>query len=465
PILEPALTRMSMKLTWFQLGRDDDRSFIGNPTLIPLVTDVRNRMQTYTQELQLALAWDYQDPLPDEKNLPWRASQMASEPQLTARELKSYLSSPEKAGQTRWITLNPLPASRYRMLDRVRDLAERMIIVKQQKVEAAFVTRPLDHDTGIFNPDASVGDLFLPWRLLNQNLATASYLGSINMPGGSTNYIFAEGDTGFMLLWNDRTADEQLYLGDNIRATDLWGRPLAVENVHSDRNAPEQRLTVTPWPVLVTGISVPIANWRIRFKLQNRSLPSSLAQRTELPISIENTLSASTYGTVTLHAPTLLGGNSGGTPVQLTAGQQQQLNLPMPLRNDASAGKHSLRFDFQLAGQRDYSFSVYDWLTLGIGDVELLWETLELTEVGASLRVEIINRGLRPVSFDCKLFPLQQPYRRFQISDAPPGHTARDIFLPLDDAPADSVLWIRCEEFGTGRVLNYRVPLQAVEER
>ncbi len=89
--LEPALTRMSMKLNWFQLGRDSDRSFIGNPNLIPLLTDIRNRMQNYSQELQLALAWDYQDPIPEEKNLPWRASQMSSEPQLTAAELRSHL--------------------------------------------------------------------------------------------------------------------------------------------------------------------------------------------------------------------------------------------------------------------------------------------------------------------------------------------------------------------------------------
>ncbi len=40
---------------------DNDRSFVGNPNLIPLVTDIRNRMQTYSQELQLALSWDYQD--------------------------------------------------------------------------------------------------------------------------------------------------------------------------------------------------------------------------------------------------------------------------------------------------------------------------------------------------------------------------------------------------------------------
>ncbi len=145
-------TRMSMKLAWFQLGRDNDRSFVGNPNLIPLVTDIRNRMQSFSQELQLALAWDYQDPIPVDKNLPWRASQMSSEPQLTSKELRSHLSTPDTAEHTRWVTLNPLAASKYSTLDRVRDLTERMIAIKEFRVEAAFMTTPIDGETGIFNP-------------------------------------------------------------------------------------------------------------------------------------------------------------------------------------------------------------------------------------------------------------------------------------------------------------------------
>ncbi len=462
--LEPALTRMSMKLSWFQLGRDNDRSFVGNPNLIPLVTDIRNRMQTYSQELQLALSWDYQDPIPTDRNLPWRASQMSSDPQLTPKELRSYLSDPERPEHTRWVTLNPIPASRYRTLDRVRDLAERMITVKEKRIEAAFVTSPLDSESGIFNPDGSVGELFLPWRLLNQNLATASYLGSINMPGGSTNFIFADGQSGFMIMWNDRTAVEQLYLGDQIKATDLWGRPLEVEQVQSDRHTPEQRIKVTPWPILLRGVSVQVANWRMRFKLENKSLPSIMAMRTVLPIYVENTLGQSAYGTVNLHSTSLLQPGIANLRMQLGEGAGQRLELPIPVRQDASAGKHSLRFDFQVTADREYEFSTYDTLTLGIGDVEMVWEALDVQKDRVALRVELTNSTSKPVSFDCKLFPYQQPYRRFQISNAPPGSTQRDLVLPLEEFKDEMRLWIRCEEIGTGRVLNYQLPLKLSSE-
>ena len=463
--LEPALTRMSMKLTWFQLGRDYDRSFTGNPNLIPLMTDIRNRMQSYAQEMQLALTWDYQDPIPGDKNLPWLASQMSSEPQLTAKELRSELSEPSKTRHTRWITLNPISATRYRTLDRVRDLAERMIAVKEHQVEAAFVTTPMSSETGIFNPDGSVGELFLPWRLLNRKLATATFLGSVNMPGGSTNFVFAEGQTGFMILWNDRTAVEQLYLGDEVVATDLWGKTFPVEETKSDRNTSEQKLLVTSWPVLVHGINLPVANWRMRFQLEKNSLPSTPAQRAELPITVENTLSQSAFGTLSLSSPTLLQSGSPVTQLQMNAGERRSTSVPVPLRNDASAGKHALRFDFQINSDREYAFSAYENLTLGNGDIELQWDALEVTETQATIRVEVTNKTNQPVSFDCKLFPPRQPYRRFQITNAPAGQTVRDIVLPLTAADADSVLWIRCEEIGTGRVLNYRISIDRAGDR
>lgn len=463
PELEPALTRMSMKLAWFQLGRDGDRSFIGNPNLLPLVTDIRNRMQAYSQELQLALAWDYQDPIPADKNLPWRASQMCSEPQLTAKELRSHLAHPESTDHTRWVTLNPLAASKYSTLDRARDLTERMIAVKEYRVEAAFVTTPIDSETGIFNPDNSVGELFLPWRILNQNLATASYLGSFTMPGASSNFVFREGQSGFMILWNDRPTVEQLYLGDDVKATDLWGRPVAIEQTKSDRGSPEQRLQVGSWPILLNGINVNVALWRMRFKLETKNLPSTLALKSKLPLSLENTFDQATYGSVSVYAPGLVQKGVQPVPFQLVEGGQDRLELPLPLLSDASAGKHSLRFDFQATSQRDINFSVYDSLTLGIGDVELVWETMDVGKDRAVLRVELNNLLSEAVSFDCRLFPPERPYRRFQIMNAPPGTTQRDLVLPLDGVPPGSLLWIRCEEIGTGRVLNYRLPLKVGE--
>ncbi len=377
----------------------------------------------------------------------------------TALELRSHLSSPAPAEHSRWITLNPLAASRYSTLDRIRDLTERMIAIKEFRVEAAFLTTPIDRDTGIFNPDQSVGELFLPWRVLNQHLAGATFVGSFNMPGSSTNVVFREGQQGCMIVWNDRPTVEQLYLGEDVRAIDLWGRPLPLEHVKSDRGFAEQKLPVGPWPILLRGIDVNVAQWRMKFKLETKSLPSTLAVQTKLPVSVQNTLDQSTYGTIQVHAPSLMQSGSQGVRFQLSEGAEDRVEIPIPLRTDASAGKHALRFDFQVSGPREMAFSAYDSLTLGIGDIEMVWETLEVAKDRAVLRVELNNLLSQPVNFDCRLFPPERPYRRFQITNAPPGHSQRDLELPLDGTQPGAVLWIRCEEIGTGRVLNYRLPL------
>ncbi len=47
--------------------------------------------------------------------------------------------------------------------------------------------------------------------------------------------------------------------------------------------------------------------------------------------------------------------------------------------------------------------------------------------------------------------------------NAPPGATQRDLTLPLAGVDPGALLWIRCEEIGTGRVLNYRLPLRVGE--
>ncbi len=125
--------------------------------------------------------------------------------------------------------------------------------------------------------------------------------------------------------------------------------------------------------------------------------------------------------------------------------------------------KHVLRFDFQATSQREVNFSTYDSLTLGIGDVDLVWEVIEMGKDRAVLRVELNNHLPQPVSFDCRLHPHERPYRRFQIMNAPSGTTQRDLVLPLDGVAPGSLLWIRCEEIGTGRVLNYRLPLKVGE--
>lgn len=460
PLLEPVLTRMSMKVSWFQLGGDQDRSFLGRSDLGTLLHDVRTRMQAYSQEeLKLAIPWIWLDPFPGGQPPSWQGSQLAVQPQLTAAELASYLASQGPTGHSRWVALDPLPNDRYSLLDRTRDLTERMVVVKKFGAQAAFVTEPFDSRRGIFNSDGSIGELLIPWRSLVSNIGAATYVGSMDMPNGSLNHVFQRDNDGLMLLWNDKPTTEQLYLGEKLKGLDLWGRTVSLKQQSTDQAQHESTIDVGPWPMIIKGINVQVVQFRQAFELRTRNIDSLVGQQQSLECYVRNTFKQSIQGTVTTTAPTLLQNGVSKKQIQLSTDSGNELSIPILLRSDASAGTHPIRFDFDLQADRRYQFSVYRSLTLGSGNIEMQWTAQREGGQRGLLRLELDNNSEQPVSFDCKLFPPGLPYQRFQIMGANPGRTSREFFLNLQDVKSDSTLLLCCEQIGTVRVLNYRIPL------
>lgn len=262
-----------------------------------------------------------------------------------------------------------------------------------------------------------------------------------------------------MLLWNDHPTVEHLYVGEHVRASDVWGKSIAVEAVLSERGTPQQQLSIGPWPVFVHGVDLDIIRFEQQFHMQLDSLHNALAVAQELPVSLTNTLPQNASGSVTIASPTLLSSASSQSHVQLPSGVQLEKSLPIFLRPDASAGKHRLRFDFDLTAGKPYHFSIYRSVKLGRGDIELTWDGTRTPDDWLELRVEVQNNTSDTVMFDCKLFPVGRPYLRFQIQEARPGTTIQDIRVKLNQVQRGTEAWLRCEQIGDGRVLNYRIPL------
>lgn len=460
--LQPTLTRIGMKLNWFQLGDDDDYSFVGNPDLAETITTIRNRMQSYCQKLNLAFSWTWNDAPPNAAAAPWNAIHFGNSPQLTAAELEAYVSQQTQVGDL-WVNLDPLDGDRYSLLDRVRDLTQRMVAIKRSPVAAAFVNDPLRPELRLFTPRKSVGEMLIPWHTLVSKLGAATYEGSIEFPGKSVNHVFTthheRGGETIMLLWNDQPTVEHIYLGEHVQASDVWGKQIAVTATLSERGTPQQQLSIGPWPVFVQGVDLDIIRFEQQFQLQLDSLDNVLAVAREIPVSLTNTLPQNAVGSVTVTSPTLLNSARSESPVQLPSGLHMEKSLPVFLRPDASAGKHRLRFDFDLTAGKPYQFSIYRSVKLGQGDIELNWESTRTEDGWLEMRVEVQNNTPSPVMFDCKLFPVGQPYLRFQIQESRPGTTIQDVRVKLNQAQPGTEAWLRCEQIGDGRLLNYRIPL------
>lgn len=458
PALEPVLTRIGMKLPWFQIGDDGDHSFVGKSELAETVAALRQRMQTYSQELKLALNWTWLDPAPTAAPAPWNAIHYTTLPQNTAAELEQYIAHAPREGQL-WVSIDPLAGKQYALLDRVRDLTQRMLAIKRSTVTGAFVSNPFRPELRLFTAEKTIGEMLIPWHELVNNLGDAAYVGAIELPGHSTNHVLANGEKGLMLIWNDRPTSEQLYLGDVTHATDLFGGEVVLEQVQSERGTPEIKIPVDPWPIIVHGVNLDLIHFHQQFALQVDSLDSSNLNGQSIPVSITNTLPQSATGKVTVISPSLLSGDRSESPLQLSNALTQKKSLPLFIRNDASAGEHRLRFDFDLMSNKPYQFSIYRTTTLGSGEIELTWDAIRRPPDQLDLRVEIRNNTEQAVAFDCKLFPPGRPYVRFRINDSKPGVTVQELRLLLNEVPDDIDAWLRCEQIGTGHVLNYRLKL------
>lgn len=262
-----------------------------------------------------------------------------------------------------------------------------------------------------------------------------------------------------MLLWNDVPTVEQTYLGDQLQASDVWGKNVSVREARSERGYPEQQFSVGPWPIFVRGIDLNVVRFHQKFELQLKNLDNGIAMAQTIPVSISNTLPQNATGKVTVVSPALLNGDRSESPLQLANGVQQNKALPVFIRTDASAGSHRLRFDFDLMANKQYNFSIYRSVVLGLGDIELIWDTTRREDDWLELRVEIRNNTELPATFDCKLFPVGRPYQRFRIGESKPGTTVQEIRLKLNQVERGSEAWLRCEQIGVGRVLNYRIQL------
>ncbi len=458
PLLEPVLTRMGMRLNWFQLGRDDDLSFMGDSDDTELLSQTREKMKAYCQQLKLTTGWDWLQTDPATTgDAPWDSIHFRTTPQLTASELKRYVEAAGESSHKTWVNLELLPASEYRLRDRVRDLTERVIEIRQSGIEAAFLPHPFDSQRGIFDHQQATTEMLIPWLRLVAHVGEADYVGAINMPQGSINHVFAHERNGIMVVWNDRDTVEQQFLGANASATDIWGTPVQVENVVLPSGSSEQRLAIGAWPVLIRDVNVDVVRLRQNFRIELTHLASRLGERQDLPVSISNPFDKPLRGEVTLVSESLLGTGTVTVPLQIASLRQQALKFPIDLRRDASAGEHRLRFDFDIEADENYRFSIYRDITLGLGDIKFQWETTRRNANVVELRMDLLNNLGTTVSFDCKLFPPGMPYQRFQVSQANPGSTIRSFYLNIPESENIKECWLRCEGVGLGRVLNYRI--------
>jgi len=453
PSLELTLARFGLLVGRWQLGRDDDLSFTAVSRPEEIVRRVSAEVSKVLYNGQVGTVWDWLEPPPSHRGSPWRSLQFTTEPPMTAEEVKRYLASYAGAenGAALWVDLRPLNRGEYPLPVRVTDLVLRMAAVKAGGAEAGFHPDPFHPECGLFRPDGFPAELLIPWRTALHGLRDRTPRGSVRLPGDSQNLLFGDGETGMMIVWNPQPGEEVLYLGEAVTTTDVWGRTAPLPTLGE-----KQRLSVGPLPQFVEGVHLPIAFWRQACQLGVTRVPSVYGKPLPNQLRFRNTFSQAVAGTVRLPGGRGRRLEPDNAAFKLLPNEEIAIPFMLTLPLDAEAGTQPFVVHFSLQADRRYEFDVFHTLEVGLGDVYVDLRTRLNAAGELEVRQTLVNETDTPLSFRCELFAPDRRRQRVQLDVPALGRAIHVYTLPDGRELLGRTLWLRAEEVGQSRVLNYR---------
>ncbi len=455
PSLKPTMIRMATQVRWWQFGADTDTGFVDYPNLAEKAAQLKSKLDEVGFGINIGFGWGWLNELPEAEQAPWEFLVLSNPTPLTQHELPGYLNSAGRSEVHRWVVLAPLAKDEYVMETRVLDLVHRMMTAKIHGAEGIFVPNPIDERQGLLREDGGPSELFLPWRTTALMLAGAEYAGSIRLPGESKNRIFIRENDAVMVVWSDTPTEEVLYLGENVRQTDLWGVE-TVPGLDHHRHV----LQVGNAPTFVTGLNPAIVRWRQEFAFDEPQIPSIFGRQYRNGFHVQNTFDHAVSVTARLVTPDVWKVAPPEAYLRVEKGQDYHQSFDIFLPYDATSGAHDVRCDFEIHAQQPIRFSVYRRLHVGLGGIRLEVQT-RLTAQG-ELQVEqhFINDTNESVSFRCYLYVPNRRREKLDIINLGHGRDVQRFVLPKGKDLIGQTLWLKADEIGGGRGLNHQFQAQ-----
>ncbi|MCS7303976.1 MAG: NEW3 domain-containing protein [Thermoguttaceae bacterium] len=456
PAVEGLLLRFAPRIHWWQLGLDDDPSFVGLPGLEEKLRRVKAHWDKVGKDLQIGFSWDWVHEVPECRggSAPWKFLSFRSEPPLTAEELAVGLAQPSPPGLLRWVAVEPLPKDQYSLEERAADLVGQMVAAKIGGADVIFLPDPFHRQTGLMNPDGTVAELLLVWRTVAQALSGARYLGSLPMPNRSPNHLFLREKEALLILWNDRPTEEQLYLGEQVQQVDLWGRTEPLP-----KKAYQHHLHARALPVLLRGLDPLVAQWRIHCQIATTRIPSLFGRPHRNHLKMHNPLDRGVSGIAKLIVPQGWMVQPSEIVFRLGPGENLEAPFSIVLPYTATNGQYPLVVELRLQADRAYQFQVHRWVDVGLGDVYIQVAARLNRQQELEVEQRLVNETEQSVGFECQLFAPGRKRLRTQVFLSGPGEEVYVYRFPQGQELVGKTLWLQAVEVGGQRVLTYRFPV------
>jgi hypothetical protein len=443
----------------WQLGADDDQSLVSCQDLALRIGALKDQIARSGQKIAFVLPWDGNSSPADGGHAPpWEALSVSpGEPVLP--RVRPAESSPVRLPQARhtdrYIWLRALPRGAQNVEARASQLLLDMARAKAAGAAAIYLSDPLDPQQGILESDGTPGELLLPWRTTAMALSGSEYLGSLRMPQGSSNLVFARGDRAVVVAWNEVRTQEQVFLGPQAQLVELWGDTRPV-----DPDPTRQTIGTGPVPIIIQEVDGPLMRTRLSVGLDQAVIPFQFGERIPNAVHVTNRLPEMAQGTVRVAVPRKW--KIAPAEFILRLQKNETLHQPILIRlpYDALSGPQVVRLDFDLTAGQPYRFSVFCDLQVGSDDVEL--ELAARLDPGGDLLIEqrLINHGSEPVNFNCDLVAPNRRRQRLRIRGAPPGVEHSTYRVPNGQELRGRPIWVRAAEVGGRRVISKRLVVE-----
>lgn len=460
-IFQPLWTKASLLLNNYQVGWDDDLSLSQNGKWRDVLTKLSLQVRRFAPESQLIAPWDMlDDPAAMENAKPRLVNRLmlVSTSSLTGDELTRFNQNagPNLVGS--WVSMDPIDSYTYSMEDRLRDLVQRSIAIHASRLETGWISNPCSASIRILDAKGGPEDLLLPIRTLSQTLDNAEDFFSfpVDQPFVE-NAVFRSGSSEHMILWAYQPQWIDAQWGDHWLAFDIWGRPVPIRNDEKS-SINSKQVQIGRWPVIVKNVDSEVIKWQVDVRVENPIIENRIGQSDPILVSIKNPSNKTMNGNLAILAANIFQGGLASKEFSIEPHSQKTISVPVTLRRDVSKSSEPVEIVIDLATQPVTKFSVRRTLSLGLKNFQLETQTRLDDRGRLVIEMEMTNTSGQPSTFDCTLHIPDRPRERIQIINLGERVT-RSIVIPYSPAYRGQTLLIRCEEIGTGRILNQRVTM------
>ena len=352
-----------------------------------------------------------------------------------------------------WLQLGVrAPTTPANRIKRLSDLARRLVLAKSLNPGRIFVPAPfgVSHRGGL--PTWQPTEDFLVYRTLFHYLSGKTAV-EVTKPAPDTiAIIFQNPDSSCMVIWTWReqplAEPVMLYLGDQPRATDLWGRQWPLEVIDERAQIP-----VGPTPLIIDNMHTPLALLQASYRVA----PTYVQMHTPEPrpvVTFRNTYDTQLSGEVKLTPP----GSWKVKPAQksflLAPGESFSEPLDLLLPPHQIAETHKLDVRLTLFSPEHHELHFPESLTVGLRDIgsdaSAYWDGNDLV-----VKQTLLNFSQNPVSFNTYCNPPGRAREERFFHNIAPGEVSIQTYVfPNSRDLAGSRIPIGISEIGGPRVLN-----------